>query len=102
MRAAAGEGFLLATDLADYLTEKGLPFRQAHHLVGRIVGQGTAEKKPLSAWTLADFQHFSPLFGDDLCLSLDAALSRRAVIGGTARSSIRAALQKIRKKTSRP
>jgi len=102
MRAAAGEGFLLATDLADYLTEKGLPFRQSHHLVGRIVRQGIVDQKPLSAWTLSDFRRFSPLFGDDLHLSLDTALSRRAVIGGTARSSILAALRKIRKKISRP
>ena len=97
MRQAAGEGFLLATDLADYLTEKGLPFRQAHHVVGRIVVQGIAEKKPLSSWTLADFQPFSPLFGRDLHLSLDTALSRRAVIGGTALQSIRAALRQIQR-----
>jgi len=66
------------------------------------VGQGVAEKKPLSAWTLADFKAFSALFDQDLRLSLDSALSRRAVIGGTALRSVRAALRQIQKKTGHP
>ncbi len=98
MEAAAGEGFLLATDLADYLVTRGLPFRQAHHVVGRIVQQGLTEKKGLTRWTLGEFQAFSDLFGADLFerLSPEGSLKQRGGIGGTATQSIQQAIRRIK------
>jgi argininosuccinate lyase len=97
MRAAASEGFLLATDLADHLTAQGMPFREAHHVVGRMVRLGIEQNKPFSAWTPEEFLSFSPLFDRRLKLSLEAALEKRSGIGGTSLRSIRSALRKIKR-----
>ncbi len=96
MREAASEGFLLATDLADHLTAQGMPFREAHHLVGRMVRRGIEESRPFSAWTPEEFLSFSPLFDRHLKLSLEAALAKRSGIGGTSLRSIRSAIRKIK------
>jgi argininosuccinate lyase len=96
MRAAASEGFLLATDLADHLTAQGMPFREAHHVVGRMVRRGAEQNRPFSAWTPEEFLSFSPLFCGRLELSLEAALAKRSGIGGTSIRSIRAAIRKIK------
>ena len=98
MRDAAGEGLLLATDLADYLVTKGLPFRRAHKVIGKMVLHALNEKKPFETWDLAAFRAFSPLFEADLfdSLSLEGAIDRKRGIGGTARRSIRAEIQRIK------
>lgn len=100
MAEAAQEGFLLATDLADYLAVKGLPFRQAHHLVGKMVRRAIEAEKPLEAWTLAEFQVFSPLFEKELLdqLSLAGSLQKKRGIGGTSRPSIEGEIRKIKQK----
>src|SRR5581483_24643 len=100
MAQAAKEGFLLATDLADYLAVKGLPFRQAHHLVGKMVRRAIEEEKPLEAWSLAEFQAFPPLFEKELLdqLSLSGSLQKKRGIGGTSRPSVEGEIRKIKQR----
>ncbi|MDG2307411.1 MAG: argininosuccinate lyase [Candidatus Binatia bacterium] len=89
MREAAG-GLALATELADYLVERGLPFREGHSVVGRIVGFCVENDRDLSTLTTAELQTFSPDFGDDARkrLRIETALARRSLVGGTARSNV--------------
>jgi argininosuccinate lyase len=94
LRAAASNPVLLATEAADYLVHKGIPFRQAHDIVGKVLRE--AEKQNV-AWTslpLEALQKISPAFEADFAasLSLDAALASKKVHGGTAPDSVRAAI----------
>ncbi|WP_457628923.1 argininosuccinate lyase [Oceanithermus sp.] len=84
-RAAAG-GFALATDLADYLARKGMPFRQAHAVVGGIVRKLQEEGRDLESLSLEELRSFSELFGEDALalLSVEGAVASRNVYGGTA------------------
>jgi argininosuccinate lyase len=86
MREAAARGFSTATDLADYLVKKGLPFRDAHEVVGESVAFGIAEGKDLSELTLAQLQTFSELITDDVfdVLTLEGSVAARDHLGGTA------------------
>jgi len=94
---AAGAGYILATDIADYLVSKGLPFREAHGVVGRLVKHAAAEGKPLSALGLDDYRCFSPLFSEDvLSIGVPSSLAARDTIGGTAPRRVDAALQQAR------
>jgi argininosuccinate lyase len=98
LREAALGGFTLATDVADYLVEKGLPFRQAHEVVGAVVRWCLAEKKGLEELSQEEWQRFSPLFGPDLFprLTLESAVDRRRSYGGTARSEVQRRLRSIK------
>jgi argininosuccinate lyase len=98
MRAAAGENFATATDLADYLVRKGLPFRQAHEVVGRVVRHALDRGVGLEQVPLADLRRFSDLIGGDVhqALTVDASLRARAVTGGTAPDAVRRALAQAR------
>lgn len=92
MMAQAKKGYLAATDVADYLAKKGLPFRQAHEVVGHLVL--TCEKRgcDLEDLTLADFQAESPLFEADIAgaLNLEAIVAARTTYGGTGHEAVRA------------
>ncbi len=94
MRRAAGEHFSTATDLADYLVRRGLPFRRAHEVVGRVVRHALDEGKALEDLGLAELRRFSPLFDGDVkdAITVDASLRARAVTGGTAPAAVRRAL----------
>ncbi|HTO11779.1 MAG TPA: argininosuccinate lyase [Candidatus Binatia bacterium] len=94
MRAAAGENFATATDLADYLVRKGLPFRQAHEVVGRVVRLALERGVGLEQVSLDELRRFSELIGADVhqALTVDASLRARAVSGGTAPEAVRRAL----------
>ena len=94
MRRAAGEHFSTATDLADYLVRKGLPFRQGHEVVGRVVRYALDEGKTLEDLTLAELRRFSPLIEGDVkdAITVEASLRARAVTGGTAPAAVRRAL----------
>ncbi|MEK6708667.1 MAG: argininosuccinate lyase [Pseudomonadota bacterium] len=100
MRAAAMRGYATATDLADYLTKKGLPFRDAHEAVAQAVR--FAEKKgcDLSALTLPELRQFSQRVDQDIyaVLTLEGSLKSRNHIGGTAPVQVRAAIRRARKK----
>ena len=99
MREAAGADFSTATDLADYLVRKGLPFRQAHEVVGRIVRSAIDAGKRLDDLALDDLRRFSALFEKDAldAVSVEASLRARAVIGGTAPGSVKDALALARR-----
>jgi argininosuccinate lyase len=91
-------GLLLATDLADYLTRKGLPFREAHNVVGRIVQYCEANRRELRQLTLADYHRFSDLFDEDvLGINVWSSLRARDVPGGTAPRRVGAAIRRARK-----
>jgi argininosuccinate lyase len=94
MRRAAGEHFATATDLADYLVRKGLPFRQAHEIVGRVVRHALDAGRSLDALTVDELRAFSPLIAGDVqrAITVEASLRARAVTGGTAPDAVRRAL----------
>jgi argininosuccinate lyase len=97
-REALEKGYLLATDLADYLVTKGMAFRQAHKTVGGLVSYAVAKGKKLSELTLKEYKNFSPLFGKDvLDITIESSLSARNVTGGTARKQVVQALKAARK-----
>ncbi len=100
MESAASDSLLLATDIADYLAEKGMPFREAHGVVGKIVQEAIANKKPLNEWPLTEFQKHTPLFKKDLfdVLTPRASIAKRGGDGGTATASVTAAIKRIKKK----
>ncbi len=97
LREAAVGGFTLATDVADYLVEKGLPFREAHEVVGAVVRRCLADQKGLEHITLAEWRNFSPLFSKDLLprLTLESAVDRRRSYGGTSRAEVQRRLKAI-------
>jgi argininosuccinate lyase len=97
MRAAAGAGYTLATELADYLATKGVPFRDAHGVVGAIVQAALAAGRQLEDFSLAELRRFSPAFGRDVrrWLSHEAAVKRRRAVGGTAPANVRRRLQAL-------
>ncbi|MBI3812588.1 MAG: argininosuccinate lyase [Nitrospirae bacterium] len=94
---AAGKGFLLATEAADYLVGKGLPFRQAHEVVGRIVRYCLDQHKDFSQISLKELQKFSSRFQKDILgyLDLEASLERKQSTGATARNRIREQIRRI-------
>jgi argininosuccinate lyase len=100
MESAANDALLLATELADYLAQKGLPFREAHHIVGKIVQQAIATQKPFDQWSLTKFQKHSPIFQKDLfnVLTPRASIAKKTTEGGTATTSVLSAIKKIKKK----
>jgi argininosuccinate lyase len=89
MQSALGDE-MLATELADYLVMKGVPFREAHHLVGQVVQKSLAQNVGLRDLLLSDYQEISVLFQRDLMewLDFERAVERRNSVGGTARASI--------------
>ena len=99
MRAAAAQGFATATDLADYLVRKGMPFRAAHEVVAQAVRLCEGRRCDLSDLSLPELQQFSRLIGEDVyaALTLDGALNARAHIGGTAPARVKSAIAKARK-----
>jgi len=96
MRGAAG-GFALATDLAEYLVARGIPFRQAHEIVGNLVRDAVREGRSMEQLTLADLQRQSRAFGKDAMELLSAAnsVARRTVEGGPAPTTVRRLLREL-------
>ncbi len=90
MRRAAGEGFINATDLADYLVGKGMPFRTAYKAVGQLVAACIAEHTVLEDYPLEKYRAVSDLFEDDLydAISLDTCVEKRTSFGGTSPASV--------------
>jgi argininosuccinate lyase len=101
-RAAAAD-HTNATDLADYLVDKGVPFRMAHELVGRIVVYALEAKKSLAELGLEEYHRFSDLFGSDLyaAISLSESVARKSRRGGTSFRQVCRALQSARQKLAR-
>jgi argininosuccinate lyase len=98
MAAALRQGYATATDLADYLVKKGLPFRDAHEAVARAVRSCETKGCDLPDLGLAELQQFSPLIGDDVfsVLTVAGSLGARNHVGGTAPAQVRAAIGRAR------
>jgi len=95
---AAQQGYLLATDLADYLVKKGEAFRTAHDIVAKLVTYALEKEKSFSELQLAEYKKFSPLFGEDVySITVESSLSARDNIGGTAPKRVTKALATARK-----
>jgi argininosuccinate lyase len=99
MRAAALQGYATATDLADYLVKKGLPFRDAHEAVARAVRACVDRGCDLADLSLEDMRSFSDLITDDVfaVLTLEGSVAARDHVGGTAPAQVRAAIARVRK-----
>ena len=97
---AATHGYLNATELADYLTRKGMPFREAHETVGRIVMRAIGQGVELNKLSLDELRTFSDLIDEDVfeALSLERTLARKAVTGGTAPAQVQEALSAARER----
>jgi argininosuccinate lyase len=104
MRAAAGENFATATDLADYLVRRGLPFREGHEIVGKVVRYALERGVTLEQLGLDELRQFSDRFGEDVhgALTVEASLRARAVVGGTAPEAVRRALAHARALVGEP
>ena len=100
LRRAAADPGLLATEAADFLVRRGLPFRQAHQVVGQIVREAERLGTDWTAFSLDQLRHFSPLFDDTLgpALTLESALSSRSAAGGTSAGNVRASIDHYRER----
>jgi argininosuccinate lyase len=107
LRSRAANPALLATEAADYLVRKGIPFRQAHDLVGKLLKEAERQGKVWTELPLAELKIISPAFESDFAnmLSVDAALAAKNVPGGTAPEAVRKAIsdleERLNKKTSK-
>ncbi|MCG9757053.1 argininosuccinate lyase [Shewanella insulae] len=92
--SAAQQGYANATELADYLVAKGMPFREAHHVVGEVVVEAIAQKKPIEEFELSSLQAFAGVIEEDVyqCLTIDSCLAKREALGGTSLTQVKAAL----------
>jgi len=98
MLQAAAEGFSNATDVADYLVRTGMPFREAHEVVGKSVRYGIEHGKRLEELTLAEWQAFSDLIGADIydAITLEASVNARSATGGTALVRVKAEIARLK------
>lgn len=94
MESMAGQGFTLATELADYLVRKAVPFRKAHHVVGQVVHYCIRHSKELKDCTLDEFRSFHKAFDTDVFpyLEISSVIDQRTSIGGTATSRVKEAI----------
>ena len=100
MREAARLGYMTATDLADYLVRKAVPFRDAHEAVGRAVRRAVETDRDLSEMSLEELRTFSPVVENDVfeVLTLDGSVAARNHLGGTAPAQVRAAIVRAKAK----
>jgi argininosuccinate lyase len=98
MRAGSLGGFMAATDLADYLVGKGMPFRQAHEVVGRIVLDLERSGRTLQEFSAAEYRTYAKEFGDDVteAVDVDQVVARRTSAGGTGHEAVRLQLGLVR------
>ncbi len=95
---AIERGYILATDLADYLVKKGEAFRTAHALVARLVSYATEKNKPFSELSLTEYKKFSPRFEKDVySITLESSIAARDIFGGTAPRQVERALARAKK-----
>ncbi|OGN96944.1 MAG: argininosuccinate lyase [Chloroflexi bacterium RBG_13_51_18] len=97
-RKALERGYVLATDLADYLVKKGAAFRTAHEIVGKLVNYAAGKGKTLAGLDMKEYKKFSPLFNDDVrSITIESSLAARDVVGGTAPGQVKKALAAARR-----
>ena len=98
MRNAAARGFINATDCADYLTKKGMAFRDAYRVLGRLVSYAQEQEKTLETLTLDEYKSFSDEFEEDIyeAISLETCVKQRKVIGGPAPEIVAAHIEHVK------
>ena len=98
MRAAAAKGFINATDCADYLVKKGMPFRDAYKITGRLVAQCIEKQLTLETLPLADYQAASPVFDEDVyqAIALETCVSERRVEGGPSPEAVQRQIDAVK------
>lgn len=98
LKRSLGEGYITATDVADYLAEKGIPFREAHKITGRIVSELGAQGKTLEGLSLEEFRTYSQSFEADILEAVkpENSVDRRMSFGGTARDNVRDMIEDAR------
>jgi argininosuccinate lyase len=98
MRQACARGYLNATELADYLASKGMPFREAHHVTGSAVGYAEKQGKGLEDLTLEELRQFSDMIEQDVfeALAYETAVARRETSGGTGPNSVTRQIETLR------
>lgn len=103
MKKALAAGFITATDVADYLTRKGMPFRQSHEVTGKIVAYAEEKGRELMKLHITEYKMFSTLFEDDLFdhITLEGSVSGRKSYGGTARQNVLKMISHARKETGK-
>jgi len=95
---AVQQGYILATDLADYLVKKGEAFRTAHDIVGKLVSYAMEKGKSFGELSLSEYQTFSPLFGEDVfSITVETSVAARDIVGGTAPKQVERALAAAKK-----
>jgi argininosuccinate lyase len=96
MRGQIANGLIEATDVADYLVGSGVPFRQAHFIVGSLVKYCLEQKKNLHQLTLAEYRQFSPEFNKDIFsfIKIENSLKRKKATGGTAPAQVQATIER--------
>jgi len=98
MAQAVQQGYILATDLADYLVKKGEAFRTAHDIVGKLVSYAMEKGKSFGELSLSEYQTFSPLFGEDVfSITVESSIAARDIVGGTAPKQVERALAAAKK-----
>ena len=97
MREEAAKGFSTATDVAEYLVMKGVPFRESHGIVGRLVAYGLGENRAFTEMTLEEYRQFSPVFDEDVfaCLTVENSVHAKTSYGGTAEKMVLRRLAEI-------
>ena len=103
MKRALNSGFITATDLADYLSRKGLPFRQAHEVTGKIVAYAESKKKELLKLNISELRMFSNLFEEDVYefITVEGSVSSRKSYGGTARENVLKMIEEAKKEIAK-
>ncbi|GFE57065.1 argininosuccinate lyase [Geobacter sp. AOG1] len=98
MRSAAGKGFSTATDVADYLVRQGMPFRDAHEVVGKSVAYCLSHGKDLPELTMEEWKGFSAMIGEDIydSITLEASVNARRATGGTALERVKAEIERVK------
>ena len=99
MRQAVEQGYILATDMADYLVEKGEPFRSAHEIVARLVSYAMEKGKSFNELSLSEYEKFSSLFADDVhSITVESSIAARNIVGGTSVKQVDCALAAAKKR----
>jgi argininosuccinate lyase len=100
LRAAASNPVLFATEGADYLVRRGLPFRQAHDVIGKVLREAERQNRPWTQLSLEDVQKISPLFDKDFLsgLTVEEAIATKSVPGGTAADSVKLAIAALQER----
>jgi argininosuccinate lyase len=98
LRQSAEQSYLMATDVADYLVHKGMPFRQAHNLVSELVEYAQTQGKRLEQLGLDEYWHFSPLFSEDIAeITLESSIAARDIVGGTAPEEVKKQIERAKR-----